>query len=111
MNNQVKLIDQTKLLALLKDKEAFFAYETNNPSEDSDPDYCEGKASVYKELIEMIESGYFTPPVPTIKPIRMAHHPRIGLVRVLWVGEELASVEDSEGQKYDVLAKYLEVVE
>lgn len=70
MNNQVKLIDETKLLGRLKKELEFCTKEKFNKKNTR---FYLGRETVLTDIIRQIESGDYyyvpdTPPVPTIKP-------------------------------------------
>ena len=113
MNNQVKLIDQTTLMEAIAEEKS--RQEQARESLRIDHVYWEfheGAATILEWLEKEIKKDKFTPdtpPVPTIKPIRTAYHPDLGLVGVISEGEELVTVVDCNGQRHDVFILDLEV--
>lgn len=68
MNNQVKLIDESKILSALKKELEFCIKEKFN---EKNTRFYLGRETVLMDIIRKIEAGEFaseTPPVPTIKP-------------------------------------------
>lgn len=99
MNNQVKLIDQTKLLEWLEDQK-------------------ENSTMLYESIIlskierAVLDGKFDTPPVPTIKPGDTVRHVGVGTVgKVAQVTEVGAFVHWSTGQRSWYPYNYLEVVE
>ena len=68
MNNQVKLMDENKLLESLKKELEFCVKEKFN---ERNTRFYLGRETVLTDIIRKIEAGEYipdTPPVPTIKP-------------------------------------------
>jgi hypothetical protein len=108
MNNQVKLIDENKLLEWINTM-----YNKKLPDELKE--YRDGRQVVLDLLEIQIKSGRFapdTPPVPTIKPGDKVRHVGTGTAgKVAQVTEVGAFVHWSTGQRSWYPFSYLEVVE
>lgn len=106
MNNQVKLIDQTKLLEWIDD-------ELAKQYPESVAQYVDGRETVLEILKHRIEQGIFNPDtstVPTIKPGDKVKHKRrgVGIVVDSYGSKTVADFDDG---LFEVLNRELEVVE
>ncbi|MEW8986851.1 MAG: hypothetical protein AB2401_07605 [Bacillus sp. (in: firmicutes)] len=114
MNNQVKLIDENKLLESLKKELEFCVKEKFN---ERNTRFYLGRETALTDIIKQIETGKFTsdtPPVPTIKPGDKVRHKIHGEGEIIWSPESnstfaLMHVNDSNTE-LNVLIADLEVI-
>lgn len=114
MNNQVKLIDETKLLKAVSEEKS--RHERARDRLEIDHKYWEfheGSVTTLEWLEKKITKGMFapdTPPAPTINPGDKVRHSDLGEGTAVGYGDQVIEISTIRGN-FDVSVKDLEVVE